>query len=71
MYSSLETGLDLRINITPGVDVRNAIRAGFADLGSMIRDVIKQEAKKMGLVAVVIPEPAAPTVSLDDDHFQE
>ena len=73
-YSTIECGLQLDIDVAPGEKtvVRQLVKTSFADIGTVLREIIKQEATKMGLAAVVIPD-ATPTVTVqgEDIHFEE
>lgn len=59
-YSTMECGLTMEIDVADGeqAHVRNMTTQGFVDLGAMIRKVLKTEAEKMGLIAVVAQDPA-------------
>jgi hypothetical protein len=74
MYSTLECGLELDIEVAAGESaaVRDLVKTSFADLGEVLRTMIKKEATKMGLAAVVIPD-ATPTVTTkgEDICFEE
>lgn len=57
LYSTLECGLDLTVSCEPGQDVRKVVKTTFADVGKVLREMLKSEAAKTGLMAAVVADP--------------